>query len=193
MTELEKATAYYPTLNHALSLMTEPGTVLEFGVQGGGSMNLIRDKAKSGSQLFGFDTFTGLPEDWLCLGRMVIPKGTFDNGGNVPVMDGVTFYKGLFTETIPEYLKEHSTPISLIHMDCDLYSSCCDVLNGVGHLIIKGTIISFDEWTIWQSDDNNDGEQKAFREWCDLHSRTWEDVPFTDPVSPDRHIVIVTN
>lgn len=193
MTELQKAINYYPSLVYALSLMQGPGLVLEFGVQNGGSTSVIADKT-SGCKIYGFDTFTGLPEDWVSNGAFVVPKGTFDTSGIVPVIEGVKFYKGLFSDTIPIYLNEvGDIKIDFIHMDCDLYSSCCDVLNGLGHLIIPGTLICFDEWTIFGNTAYNDGEQKAFLEWADKNCRSFEIIDFHDTVSPDRAIIRLTN
>jgi len=187
--------SYYRALECGLNkIETFHNLILEFGVQGGDSTAVVREIMDSHYKIFGFDCFTGLPESWICNEKEVCGKGTFDCGGNIPNIPGVKFYKGLFSETIPEYLKENGPkPISLIHMDCDLYSSCCDVLNNLTECIVKDTIIVFDEWTIWQNVNNTDGEQKAFKEWCSKHNRTWESIPFSDPISADRYILKMTN
>lgn len=197
MTELQKAEQFYPTLKHALTLISDKrdGLVLEFGVMGGGSINMIRHHTDSNIGVVGFDTFTGLPTDWLCNGNLVVPKGTFDVGGNVPVIDGVQFYKGLFADTIPEFVADHNpeSVVHLIHIDCDLYSSCSDMLNGIGHLIRAGCLLIFDEFYIYGNKLNNDGEHKAFVEWCSETNRIYEIVDFVDNVSADRVIIQMLN
>jgi len=82
---------------------------------------------------------------------------------NIP---NVTFYKGLFTETIPTY-KQIAEPFALLHVDCDLYSSTIDVLYGLKDYIMPGTVIVFDEWYYNHKDipANRLHEQKAFLEW----------------------------
>src|ERR1700677_4417473 len=59
----------------------DPFDYLEFGVYKGYSLrvwaNLNRNSA---SRLFGFDSFEGLPEDWVASK----PKGTFTTGGKAP-------------------------------------------------------------------------------------------------------------
>ena len=56
--------------------------------------------------LHGFDTFEGLPAQW----TRKKPRGYFDQGGELPVIDDdrVEFFKGLFSDTLPEYeVPEH--------------------------------------------------------------------------------------
>jgi hypothetical protein len=146
---------------------------LEFGVYDGGSIGIIRNSLDSTHQVFGFDTFTGLPEDWI---GTDLKKGFFDRGGVVPQMYGVKFYKGLFSETIPSYLHDMNNEgaIGLLHIDCDLYSSTVDVLNSLNHLIVENTIIVFDEWIYNFDPKYNDHEQKAFYEWVESKNRRFQ-------------------
>jgi hypothetical protein len=137
-------------------------------------------------KVFGFDSFTGLPEDWIDFEGKIVggggcKKGLFDNEGNVPNIPNITFYKGLFQDTLQEYLKIGET-IALIHMDCDLYSSTKFVLNGLNDLIKENTFISFDEWIyqecVGKTGDENrlfgDHEQRAFYEWVEEFNREFE-------------------
>ncbi|MEO6290813.1 MAG: hypothetical protein ABIO76_12875, partial [Ginsengibacter sp.] len=53
---------------------------LEFGVADGHSFNWwMRSNTNKGSRFYGFDTFTGLPEDF-----GPYKKGTFNTGNNIP-------------------------------------------------------------------------------------------------------------
>lgn len=61
----------HDTLRHALTLAPVGGMALEFGVWMGGTLRIIAD-ARGSNEVYGFDTFTGLPVEWLGLGA-----GTF--------------------------------------------------------------------------------------------------------------------
>jgi O-methyltransferase len=131
---------------------------LEFGVSKGVSFRWwaenITDK---NSRFFGFDTFTGLPEDW---GNF--KKGDMDNNNEIPQMNDprCSFYQGLFQQTLPVFLQSYSTGAKkIIHMDADLYSSTLFVLTSISPLLEKGDIIIFDEFNVPMH------EFKAFSEW----------------------------
>lgn len=120
--------------------------ILEFGVWMGSSINRI---AKSNQHLtiYGFDSFEGLPEDW----SYPWVKGSFNLNGNLPnVYSNVKLFKGLFNETLPDFISnylidEMNKKINLIHIDCDLYSSSIYVLDLLLPFINIGTFIVFDE------------------------------------------------
>ena len=126
---------------------------LEFGVYSGRTINYIAGKL-DGKQVHGFDSFLGLPEDW----RPGYHVGTFDMEGNLPyVNDNVILHKGWFNETLPEFIKEVGTQkCSLIHIDCDLYSSTKTIFEFLEKNITIGTILMFDElvgYFGWQADE----------------------------------------
>jgi hypothetical protein len=154
--------------------------VLEFGVHHGGTLRSIKG-ALEGRQveIFGFDSFEGLPEDWVDTSGSVVDgmvKGHFSMNGNVPVIENVVLFKGWFEDTLPVYLQA-GKPIALLHVDCDLYSSTKTVLHGLNHLIMPGTMIVFDEWIYFYNPENNDHEQKAFYEWARDNDREFELIP----------------
>ena len=94
---------------------------------------------------FGFDTFTGLPEDW----STTYPLGHFDTGGRPPATDDprVRFVKGLFQDTLPAFLADFAPRSRLIvHNDSDLYSSTLFCLTSLDRMITPGTIVIFDEF-----------------------------------------------
>jgi hypothetical protein len=157
--------------------------VLEFGVCTGSSMKIIRaelDRNNYQHEVFGFDSFVGLPEAWEGTG---LEKGYFSTKGNIPDIDRVKFFKGWFTETIPEYLKI-AKPIALLHIDCDLYSSTLDVLYGVQDFIVKDTIIVFDDWFYNRDPKCNDSNQKAFYEWVDDYKCNYRFIDFPGSGDP---------
>jgi hypothetical protein len=110
----------------------EPVTYLEFGVADGRSIQIIAREFPHPRSLFvGFDSFVGLPEDWLMLQR-----GAFDNSGNAPVVDDVRirFVNGWFQNTLHEclaWLQPHISGRVLIHFDADLYASTLFVLTSL--------------------------------------------------------------
>jgi hypothetical protein len=119
---------------------------LEFGVYTGDSIRFWSQMNRDPpSRFIGFDSFEGLPEDWV----ENYPKGTFDVGGAVPQIDDerVSFIKGLFQNTLPGFLKGF-TPRSrlVVHNDSDLYSSTLFTLASLDALLIPGAVVIFDEF-----------------------------------------------
>jgi Methyltransferase domain len=148
--------------------VTIDGSVAEFGVNQGGTINYIA-KAMSKHRVHGFDSFEGLPESWA--GNMMA-AGTFNNGGKLPKVPGnVALHKGWFSDSLPKWVAENGDrPIALLHVDCDLYSSTATIFEQLEKLIVPGTVIVFDEYfnyPAWQVH-----EHKAFREFLARTGRT---------------------
>jgi len=120
---------------------------LEFGVADGHSIKwFVQQNSHAGSRFHGFDTFTGLPEDF-----GVYKKGQFNTNNKVPEMDDprVTFYPGLFQQTLPGFLsKINTTNLNVIMMDADLYSATLYVLCTLAPFLKKDDIIFFDEFAV---------------------------------------------
>lgn len=143
-------------LTHALEQAKNPGLILEFGVFSGSTINHIA--SLTSQQVFGFDSFEGLPEDW----RPDIPKGAFAT--SLPeVRSNVELIKGYFDATIPGFLEEHAESISFLHVDCDLYSSTKTIFDMCSDRIKSGTVIMFDEYFNYVG--WHDHEFKAFQEF----------------------------
>jgi tetratricopeptide (TPR) repeat protein len=132
------------------------GLVLEFGVRYGTTIRQIA--ARADQDVHGFDTFTGLPEDW-----HEHPAGTYSTAGELPpVPTNVHLHAGLFDRTLPPFLDAHPGPARFINVDCDLYSATKTVLTLLAPRIVPGTVIVFDEYLFtshWRDD-----EFKAFHE-----------------------------
>jgi len=149
------------TLEYALSLAPPGGMALEFGVYVGTTLRVIA-RERHGREVYGFDSFEGLPEDW----RAGFPAGTF--GGDMlpsgqPDVPGAELVPGWFSDTLPGFLDDHQGPVSFLHIDADLYSSARTVLQHVGPRLVPGSVIVFDEffnYPGWQ-----DGEYRAWEEY----------------------------
>jgi hypothetical protein len=117
---------------------------MEFGVfRGAATRYWSRLLRNPKSKLHGFDSFEGLPENWL----PQRPQGYFSLHGEVPQIDDarVQFFKGWFEETLPHYtLPPHD--VLVLNFDADLYSSTIFVLDTLANAIVPGTFIYFDEF-----------------------------------------------
>ena len=146
-----------------------PGAIdyLEFGVFQGKSILYWADKNKEAASRFtGFDTFTGLPEDW-----DYHKKGAFNVDGKAPLTQDsrIKFVKGLFQDTLPGFLSDFSRKNRIvIHNDSDLYSSSLYLLTRLHDVIAPGTIIIFDEFG------NVQHEFRAFFDYLSAYRRSYK-------------------
>lgn len=142
------------------------GAFVEMGVCTGKTVNFIA-ALNPHSIIYGFDSFEGLPEDWIRQDR-VFKKGTFsfkDGTYIPPVLHNVRLYKGWFKESLPTFKSKilKDRPIAFLHIDCDIYSSTKEVFDILGDNIIPGTIIVFDELYNYPGYKNH--EWKALQEY----------------------------
>lgn len=150
-------------LKYCLGQCTVRGQYLEFGVFRGYSVNYIAEQLPD-QTIYGFDSFYGLPEDWLWL-----PQGEFSTGGQLPnVRNNVKLIPGMFHETLPKF--ELST-IAFVHIDCDLYSSTKYVLDTIETFIVPGTVIAFDDFPYFPGSEQH--EYRAFAEFIDRTQKTY--------------------
>lgn len=136
----------------------------EFGVWRGVAFRYLIKTFKKG---YGFDTFTGLPEDW-----HHEKKGSYNSDGTVPKIDGGDFVVGNFETTLPLFFKDKRPIASLINFDADLYSSTICALNNCKNVIDKDTVLIFDEFLMnenWEED-----EYKALKEFCAKNNLSYE-------------------
>ena len=140
----------------------------------------------SGRQVYGFDTFEGLVEDWQVDDQVVIKRGTFslseplaqrsmrDTGVSLhrglPAALGrkVQFIRGSTYETLAPFLADRpAAPIRIFHMDLDTYESCLHALETCKDRFIEGSILVFDEYLV------TNGEMRAFFEFQNQYELEW--------------------
>jgi len=146
------------------------GYVVEFGVGEGTSIRQLVRLASANQLVFGFDSFDGLPEEWVMGEGLVFPAGSFKYAQ--PEIEGVEYRTGWFKDTIPTWKENHQGRIALLHVDADLYSSCVTILTELNDQIVPGTVIVFDEmYETWRHKNWKQGEYKAFNEWKKAYNR----------------------
>lgn len=145
-------------LKTSLSVVSNRGLYLEFGVASGKTINTIA--GLTDKPIHGFDSFEGLPEYWFDRAG----KGAYTQQGKAPaVKDNVKLHAGLFEQTLPKFAKEYKENIAFMHVDCDIYSSTKTVFDVLGAKILPGTVIQFDEYFNYPGWRNH--EYKAFQEF----------------------------
>jgi len=164
---------------------------LEFGVFRGTSTRRLlnvrknlqtRQQAGLNKQVYGFDSFQGLPEDWRQpmadtfnperIARLFLRRGSFNLYGRPPFNDSaIGWITGWFNQSLPEFLHEKLGNVSFLHIDSDLYSSASTVLTLLGkhNRLHSGTVIVFDELINYP--EFREGELKAVCEFLSI--RGW--------------------
>lgn len=162
------------TIRNALQFIKDQkneNPILEFGVFEGYSVSeMIKflKKENMTNQIVGFDSFAGLPKTEGPWGKGEF-SSTYENTvacikeacGEV---DNLTLVQGFFEQTLTEKLKLDLglKKVALVHIDSDLYLSCCQVLAFIKDLLQDGTILIFDEW--------DGGEAVAWEEFKNTHN-----------------------
>jgi hypothetical protein len=158
--------------------------LLDLGVWLGWSTRLISDA--SGREVYGFDTFEGLVEDWQIDDQILIKRGTFslaeplaqrsmrdtgvslDEGLPAALGRKVRFIKGSTYETLAPFLADRpGVPIAFFHMDLDTYESCLHALETCKDRFIEGSVLVFDEYLV------TNGEMRAFFEFQNQYQLEW--------------------
>ena len=150
--------------DNVIELSEKDRPFYEFGVFTGEAFRHLIITYKKG---FGFDTFSGLPEDW-----REEKAGSYSSAGNIPDILGGEFIAGKFEDTLPVFFSEPRPLASMINFDADLYSSTICALNNSKAVIDSHTILVFDEFIVneeWEQD-----EYKALTEFCAANKFTYE-------------------
>ena len=166
-TELPRVESRYVLYDRVLSIFPRdsPFDFVEFGVWKGDSLrHWTRLSADPRNRFFGFDSFAGLPEDWI----PGISKGAFDTGGVMPDIPDprVQIIPGRFQQVLPGFLDRFRPQSNLIiHFDADLYSSTLYCLAMMDRVMARGTVAIFDEFG------QPLHEFRAFEDFCQSFGR----------------------
>ena len=149
--------------------------VMEFGVHSGESINYIAKKLPN-AEVFGFDSFLGLQENWFISSAKA---GALNLDGTAPkVQKNVRLFTGWFDETLPKFISNYpDLKINFLHIDSDTYLPAKLILSSLESNIIKGTIIVFDEffgYPNWQWH-----EFKAFEEFTKKHNLKYQAICYS--------------
>jgi len=159
------------------------GLLLEFGVATGKSINSIA-AAVSDRVVHGFDSFEGLPEDW---SGHVETRGSFSRKGQLPkVRSNVRLHKGWFRDTLKKFRDECPGPVAFLHIDCDLYSSTREVLQGLADRLRVGTVIEFDEYFNYPN-----WQQHEFRAWQEFVKEHGIEYRYLAMTASDGRVAVV--
>ena len=138
--------------------------VVELGVWRGDTLRRIAEAAR-GHEVYGFDSFYGLPEDFA---GGQFQRGAFSTNGIPPprLPINVEVRPGWFNTSIKKFvdeLKSVNAHVSFVHVDCDLYSSAKEALTLLMPVLSPLAVLQFDQffgYPGWQA-----GEASA---WWDV-------------------------
>ncbi len=156
---------YWNMLFNLLETNKVKGDILECGVGNGTTLsfilfNLVRNDKHKDRLYFGFDSFEGFPDPGLNDKNSIkkIRKGDYGHTDEKFVLDNlnnlgfkisdfkkIEFIKGFYEDSFSQEYK-NITKISLLHIDCDLYSSTKISLETWFDKVEKNGLIVFDEY-----------------------------------------------
>jgi O-methyltransferase len=150
------------TLTHLIDQTRDvPGDIAECGVHKGGTlvpMAIHVHQKGIRKKLLGFDSFEGLPDSVAFDARLGGPHGEWKRPGEMSntsvelvlsklrrfcVVDNVELVKGFFEKTLPGYADRR---FSLVHLDCDIYSSYKECIAFFYPRVNSGGVILLDEY-----------------------------------------------
>lgn len=178
------ASSTYPTvIRYSLDLFDMivnskvDGSIVEFGVFNGYWLNKLMshmDEKNSFRQVFGFDSFQGLPKPSADYDFPAWQEGmyraNFDEVAKslrLGERPHLTLVPGWFSETLHRPPASTIRNIAYARIDCDLYEPTVEVLQYLTDRLVDGAILFFDDWTYFL----DKGETKAFAEWSQEQSR----------------------
>lgn len=129
--------------HHCIEQVNDGDVCLEFGVFNGRSINYMAE-ARPDSQFHGFDSFEGLPENWIP-GR---EAGFFKTDqSKLRFHPNIAIHRGWFSDTLPPFVAALKTPVKFMHFDCDLGVSTNTVLTALQSVIVDSkSLLLFDEF-----------------------------------------------
>ena len=165
--------------------VADKGDYYEFGIFKGFTFWNAQQKGNTEKlnkmRFFGFDSFAGLP---VIEGLDVTDNEEFYEGQYNCSKENVTknltkkgvdwerthLIEGYFDKSLNNKTKKDlkTGKVSIALIDCDLYSSTVDVLNFLDGMLMKGSVLMFDDWNCFNKDDEK-GQRKAFTEFKQKH------------------------
>ena len=149
-------------LNDLLKASPREGVIVECGVGVGFTLSILSNISEK--KIYAFDSFEGFPEDlsvkedknlfkvlkyskwnYKLMTIDLVKKNLLKNGILENDLDEkIIFNKGFF----PKSFKGFDKPISFLHLDVDLYQSYKDCLEFFYPKLLKGGMVTFDEYTV---------------------------------------------
>ena len=138
--------------------------LVELGVWRGDTLRRIAAAAE-GHEVYGFDSFFGLPGDFA---GGQFRRGAFSTKGTVPprLPINVEVRQGWFNDTVARFTHEMlagGTRVSFVHVDCDLYASAKEALSLLVPVLASHAVLQFDQFT-------------GYPEWRNGEARAWWEV-----------------
>lgn len=153
------------------------GDLMEFGCHSGRTFSILLNSLEyfkmNDRKLHAFDSFEGLPkeisddEPYFKPGMFATTLSDFlkiVKAKTGKIVDSNLIHVGFYSKTLlPESIMFNS-PIALVHIDVDLYSSTVPILNFIENHLSDGAILLFDDYYCHKPNSLL-GERKAFDEW----------------------------
>lgn len=180
----------FKSIDH-LKITRNAGLCLEFGVFNGYTISHINERLPNWN-IYGFDSFEGLPEKWERSDDPRYLKGHFTLEGKMPNLHpNIKLIKGWFEDTLPTWCENHQkySQIDLLHVDCDIYSSTKTIFTFCESFIKKDTIIVFDELLGYSDFEKH--EMKAFYEFIQ-YSNLKFDILYSGGYNLEKAAVVIT-
>eukprot|EP00946_MAST-07B_sp_MAST-7B-sp1_P003697 g3697.t1 len=138
--------------------------LVELGVWRGDTLRRIAVEA-AGHEVYGFDSFFGLPSDFA---GGQFRRGAFSTRGVLPprLPINVDIRAGWFNQTIAKFVGEliaENSRVAFVHVDCDLFSSAKEALSILAPVLSDRAVIQFDQFF-------------GYPKWRDGEARAWWDV-----------------
>jgi len=130
----------------ALAYRAPPGAIVEVGVFGGGSAEVLYSVAlEQNRELHLFDTFTGTPNYTEGLDRHRVNEEFVSPGAKdriSAILPLAHLHVGVYPETHPKDM----LPVAFIHCDCDQYLSYRAVIDHMWPHVVPGGMMLFDDY-----------------------------------------------